>query len=130
MEFDETRALEDIKHEHKKDEISHQGDEDRKTEKVKAELNRSKSLSFDEQKAMEELKHQNAMEEIRYKAEEDRKTEATKAENAKQLEKKKSKGGLILKVVGVVAGGLVTFGLTCLADHLEVPRKNVPKNLN
>ena len=80
-------------------------------------------LNFDELSSLERIKHEHKMKEINFQAREDRKTEELKHENAKSLE--------LRKIVGTIGRGLIMagtwFGLTCLADRIDVPRRNVPK---
>lgn len=80
-------------------------------------------LNFDELSSLERIKHENKMKEIAFQAREDRKSEELKHENAKSLEWR--------KIAGAIGKGLVMagawFGLTCLADRIDVPRRNVPR---
>lgn len=81
-------------------------------------------MEFDETRELEELKHRNKMKEIAFEGRQDRMTEDLKAKNAKKIEWHKI-GGMVAK--GVIMAG-VWFGLTCLADRIEVPRRNVPRD--
>ena len=91
-------------------------------------------LNFDEMRSMEEIKHKNKMKEIAFQARQDQKIENLKAENSRTLEEQKGKTAKKIegrKIIGAIGKGVIMagvwFGLTCLADRIEVPRRNVPK---
>lgn len=91
-------------------------------------------LNFDEMREMREIEHRNKMKEISFQSRVDKKLEDVKAENARKLEEQKAKNASkieVKKIVGAIGKGVVMagvwFGLTCLADRIEVPRRNVPR---
>lgn len=91
-------------------------------------------FSFDEQKALEEQKHRNKMKEILLQNRCDKNLETMKADNQQKLEEQKAKTAKKIegkKILGAIGKGIVMagvwFGLTCLADRIEVPRRNVPR---
>lgn len=92
----------------------------------------ARELDLNEMLELELTKDQYIKEQIAKKGEEDRKTEELKAQNALLLESMKHEHASKLetkKILGtigkVVVGAGIWFGLTCLADRIEVPRRNV-----
>lgn len=92
----------------------------------------ARELDLSEMLELELTKDQYTKEQLRVKGEEDRKTEELKARHACELEELKAKNASKLeakKILGtigkVVVGAGIWFGLTCLADRIEVPRRNV-----